>query len=125
VAAPRVDPEEPPDTGPDFWTRRAVQGRFGGRCARCGGPGVTVHHRKPRGMGGTRDPAINYPSNLLWLCGNGTTGCHGWIEHNRASARRSGWLVPYGRDPTQVPVRLWDRRLVLLDNDGGWRFAPT
>lgn len=110
----------PTYTGPDFWARQATQARFGGRCARCGRDGATVHHRKPRGLGGSSDPAINALANLLWVCGTGTTGCHGWIEHNRADARAAGWLVPYTVDPLLIPVRLWDGRVVTLDNDGGW-----
>lgn len=107
------------DTGPDFWTRQCVQARFGGRCVRCGREGAIVHHRKPRGMGGSSDPLINHPSNLLWVCGTGTTGCHGWIESHRPEARAAGWLVPFAVDPAKIPVRTWDQRIVMLDDDCG------
>lgn len=74
-------------------------------------------------MGGTSDPAINYLSNLLWVCGTGTTGCHGYMESYRTEACAKGWLVGDGQDPALVPVLLWDRRRVLLDNEGGTRPA--
>jgi hypothetical protein len=107
-------------TGPDPQTYEKVRDRFGGRCARCGRPGWTVHHRRRRGMGGSGDPKINEPPNLIFLCGDGTRGCHGWIEHNRAEARKHGWLVYYEMDAAAVEVLLWDGRRVLLDADGGW-----
>lgn len=113
------------DTGPTQEIRQLVQFRFGNRCARCGGPGATIQHRKPRRMGGTSDPAINYPSNLLWVCGTGTTGCHGHMESQRFEATTKGWLVPDSMDPAKVPVQLWDGRCVVLDIYGGHEPAPT
>lgn len=113
------------DTGPQFWVKQEVQARWGGRCARCGGPGSNIHHRQPRRMGGSRDPRVNGPANLLWLCGTGTTRCHGWIESHRDAAREAGWLLRDGQDPAAVPVLLWDGRRVLLDDDGGQRPAPA
>lgn len=116
----------PRDTGPDFCVREEVRARFWGRCARCGSYGAgNIHHRQPRGMGGTRNPATNSPPNLLWLCGSGTTGCHGWVESYRAAAAEAGWLVKHPRDPAEVPVMLWDGQLALLDADGGWTPAPS
>lgn len=112
--------------------RDLVRGRGVDCCERCGvhaprGQG-NLHHRRPRGMGGTRNPELNQPANLLWLCGSGTTGCHGDIESNRAAALAAGWLVPRYKRPTEIPVEIWDAGLgrrvpVLLDNDGGWREA--
>jgi len=112
------------DTGPDEPTKWVVQGRFGGACARCGHPGATIQHRKPRRMGGTRDPAINRPSNLIWVCGTGTTGCHGHMESYRHEAYGAGWLLHDGEDPLLEPVLLWDRRRVVLDDEGGYELAP-
>ena len=120
----RRTPRPPRDTGPDFWTRQVVAARFGNRCVRCGRSGVTIQHRKPRGMGGSKDPAINQPSNLLWVCGNGTTGCHGHMESRRTEAYEHGWLLADRADPTATAVHLWDGRRVLLDNTGGYRPAP-
>ncbi|QZN86929.1 HNH endonuclease [Cellulomonas sp. C5510] len=83
-----------------------------GTCVRCGRPvdlsarGIawSVHHRRPRGMGGSRNPAVSAASNALTLCGSGTTGCHGAVESDRDAARRQGYLVPQWRDPVDVPV---------------------
>lgn len=113
------------NTNPDFWTRELVRVRFGGRCCRCGKDGATIHHRTPRALGGTKDPAINYPSNLLWVCGDGTRGCHGYIESHRTESYDQGWLVRHGRRPATVPVHLWDGRDVYLDDDGNSTPADT
>lgn len=113
------------DTGPDFWTRQLVAGRFGGACVRCGRPGATVQHRKPRRMGGSSDPAINRPSNLVWVCGTGTTGCHGHMESQRHEAYVNGWLLHDRQTPLLVPVLLWDGRRVVLDDEGGYGPAPS
>ena len=71
-------------------------------------------------MGGTRDPRINSPANLLFVCGSGTTGCHGWIESNRALSLEAGLLLYRSDDPVQIPVRL-RHGTVLLHDDGGWQ----
>jgi len=98
-----------------------VKARSGGRCERCGtrdSPYWSLHHRKPRGMGGSKDPAINSPANLLYLCGSGTTGCHGWVESNRTLAREAGLLLYRNDEPVQIPVQLFAGTHRLLD-DGG------
>jgi len=87
-------------TGPDLATRQLVADRDMRRCVRCGGPGQQIHHRKPRGMGGTSDPAINSPANLVLLC----LDCHAYIESHRAEACADGWLVGREADPEMVPV---------------------
>lgn len=91
------------------------------RCERCGTANATrwsLHHRKPRGMGGTKDPMINSPANLLLLCGSGTEGCHGWIEWNRAAAYDAGLLVHRYDDPASMPVRLVYGMVILGDGGG-------
>lgn len=101
----------------------AVKYRAGYRCERCGtdsSPYWSIHHRKPRGMGGTKNPQIHALSNLLYLCGSGTTGCHGWIESNRFDAYDDGLLVSYSHNPSEVPCRLRYGLVRLLD-DGGWQ----
>lgn len=74
-----------------------VAQRDGHYCVRCSRSILNYpssrHHRRPRMMGGTRDPRINDPRNLVSLCGSGTTGCHGWIESHRDQARAAGWLL--------------------------------
>lgn len=69
-------------------------------------------------MGGSRDPKIHSPANLLLLCGSGTTGCHGWVESNRAEARDLGLLLYRAQDPVQIPVQLRYGTTRLRD-DGG------
>lgn len=85
-------------TGPDLATRQAVINRARGRCERCGHPGVHIHHRKPRGMGGTSDPAINTAPNLVFLC----LTCHEYVERNRTHAYDAGWLAHRWEDPADV-----------------------
>lgn len=99
-------------------------------CARCGRPvthltrGVawSIHHRRPRGSGGTSLAWVNQPANLIVLCGSGVTGCHGWVEKNRVDAIGSGLIVlRIGiREAREVPVMHALYGVVLLDNDGGW-----
>jgi 5-methylcytosine-specific restriction protein A len=115
---------EPRYTGPDDLTRELVRLRFFGKCCRCGRDGETIQHRIPRGMGGTHDPRVNRPSNLLWVCGDGTRKCHGHMESRRVEAREKGWLVTRTDDPREVPVVLWDGRRVLLDDEGEWSTVP-
>lgn len=91
-------------TGPSTATRELVRWRDRDRCRRCGAPTWQIHHRQPRGMGGTRDPRVNSPANLVLLCGTGVTGCHGWVESHRALAREQGWLVSQWADPVDVPI---------------------
>lgn len=74
----------------------------------------SVHHRVPRGMGGTRDEAVNSAPSLLILCGSGVTGCHGRVESDRAEAYINGWLVSRYSDPAMTAV--------LLDNGARWAY---
>lgn len=89
-------------------TRALVIDRDLGRCVRCGrrlaGQPYSIHHRSPRRMGGTSLASIHDPANLILLGGTGSTGCHGWVESNRAAAVELGWLVRSGRDPAGQPV---------------------
>ena len=112
-------------TGPSSGVREEVWERAGGYCERCGkaigSQPMSVHHRKPRRMGGTTDPSVNTPSNLAMLCGSGTTGCHGEIESQRSQAYADGWLLHAGQDPVDVPVRLRGGPMIFLTIEGGYR----
>ncbi len=103
-------------------TRQSVYDREAGCCARCGvhcltGP-HSVHHRRPKGMGGSSSTATASLANLILLCGTGVTGCHGWVESNRTLATRAGWLCPSWADPADWPV---ERRPGVWSQPGeGW-----
>lgn len=89
----------------------------------------SIHHRIPRGMGGTRDARINSPANLLVLCGNGTAGCHGVVESLREAARSRGLILWRSQNPGEVPVEVCVQQATgteppetwpfLLDDEGG------
>lgn len=80
-----------------------------------------VHHRRPRGMGGTRRLDTNTAANGLSACRT----CHRHVESHRAWAYVNGFLLHQHQDPLQVPV--WWRCVTtragkqwrFLDNDGG------
>lgn len=105
------------DTGPHPTVIILVKARANGRCERCAAPIVTtgeVHHRIPRGMGGSRDPRINRASNLVAICRT----CHSWVERYRNAAREQGWLVLRAADPGDVPIESRLHGRVLLADDG-------
>lgn len=88
-------------------SRAAVTSRSAGYCeagipGTCGGRGEAVHHRNPRGMGGTRVRRVNAPCNLLHLC----TPCHLYVESHRAWALARGLLLLDSEDAATTPVRL-------------------
>lgn len=119
----QTKPRPPRNTGPTTETRKIVINRAGNRCERCGKPitgPYSIHHRKPRGMGGTKDPQANSPSNLVLLCGSATTpgGCHTGVEKFREAAVATGWIVPRTADPARTPIKLFPHRWYLLNEDG-------
>jgi hypothetical protein len=93
-------------------TRTALRERSADECEICGRPGNNAHHRKNRSQGGTHDL-----SNLLLLCGSGTTGCHGWVTEHPGMSKLKGWTVWRSDDPLKVPV-LYRNTWVRLDNGG-------
>lgn len=101
----------------------AVHARAGYGCEICGTTNAarwSLHHRRPRGMGGSKRADTNMPSNILLLCGSGTEGCHGYVESHRAESLNLGRLLLQGQSPAVVPVDLV-YGLVVLDDDGGWQ----
>lgn len=71
--------------------RRVVIHRDNGVCVWCGNRYAEVHHRYRRGMGGSRDPLINDPRNLLSAC----TFHHRYAESQRTESREvNGWCTP-------------------------------
>lgn len=106
------------DTGFSPATRELIHARSGGLCEIrwcCDGDRATqIHHRRPRGMGGSRRASTNLASNGIDAC----TACHAFAESNRALALECGWLIPQAEDcPETVPV-LINRRRSLLEDDG-------
>lgn len=100
-------------------------------CVRCGrmvthlarGRDWSMHHRRPRGAGGTSLAWVNAPANLVVLSGSGTTGCHGWVEVHRAEARGMGWLISQNGKQLaeEVAIRHFLLGLVYLTDEGGYR----
>ena len=108
-------------TGPSKDTRYAVVTRSRGRCERCGRGGdfwlgQDIHHRKPRRMGGTRDPEINSTANLVLLC----RACHDDVESHRTQGAKDGWILSARQEPSMVPVNLNAFGPTLLTKDGGY-----
>lgn len=114
--------------------RRQVATRDEGRCIACGTAVVdpdtmqpyatwSIQHRTARGMGGTRNPAINAPANLLVLCGDGVSGCHGYVEHHRTWAQDHGFAVSRYQDPELIPVVHFLYGLAFL-TESGWEPIP-
>jgi 5-methylcytosine-specific restriction endonuclease McrA len=103
--------------------RRIVRERDGSRCQMCGlnilGGDGAIHHRIPKGMGGSA--LLESPANLVTLCGTGNADkCHGKAHRNPEWARNHGWIVSRSLDPADIPVDMWDGWF-LLDDEGGRR----
>lgn len=117
-------------------TRKQIKDRAGvddtgeGVWARCEGCGMwcaegwyDLHHRIPRGSGGTKRQHVNEAANGLCL---GRTCCHAFAESRRTEAMDRGWLISQHRkiSPMEVPVQLHDGWF-LLDNDGNKYSIPN
>jgi hypothetical protein len=99
--------------------RGKLHERSGHYCEICGRWASNAHHRKNRSQGG-RDVL----SNLLLLCGSGTTGCHGYVTAPfknsplwPANAKENGWSCWRSEEPADKPV-LYRGQLCRLDDDG-------
>lgn len=115
-------------TGPPRLTVEAILERAQHSCERCSeavGPvrGVDwhVHHRRPRGAGGSKRTDTNSPSNCTVLCPR----CHNEIESYRAVAQSEGWILQQTNNPARVPL-LIERgaRFVYLTADAGYSLHP-
>lgn len=102
-------------TGASPRVKAIVAQRSHGQCEKCGKVAASqLHHRRPRGMGGTRRASTNEASALLALC----EPCHRFIETAaRDLSRSNGWLVRQNSDPLIMPV-LYRGRRAWLDDDG-------
>lgn len=93
-------------------TRQAVPNRSDGRCEFCCAARATnMHHRKKVSQGG-----LWTPSNILHVCGSGTTGCHGYFEEHPRIAYRLGVSVKRDQKPELVPVQTANGLLWLSDD---------
>jgi hypothetical protein len=93
--------------------RRLLREREGNVCAKCGERAANnAHHRKNRSQGGK-----DVLSNLLLLCGSGTTGCHGWVTENPRTSYLLGFSVKSWGDPASTPV-FYRGQLLFLDDAG-------
>lgn len=107
-------------------TRDALRERAHDCCEICGVWGANnAHHRRNQSQGG---PDIL--SNLLLLCGSGTTGCHGRIGREPAIAGWLGWTITDTTPPDCVRVLRFDlvtgeRGFALLDDDGGIEYLEA
>lgn len=99
--------------------RQGIKTRAKDACERCCRPIFSwspheIHHRRPRGMGGSKDPLTNSLANGVLLC----PPCHRFIEAHRDKARSLGWLVRQGQAPTEAPLYYHGSRWVVLTLDG-------
>lgn len=101
-------------------------------CAWCGRPITgtrsvdwSLHHRRPRGMGGDRRPETHGAANQILLHGSGTTACHGLVESSRALSFERGFLVPKNgvQTPSQFAIEHAVHGLCYLRDDGTWEEA--
>lgn len=85
-----------------------------GACLRCGNNNtqLDVHHRIPRGSGGTARVEISFGmSNLVTLCRK----CHMQVESDRNQANDDGYLLHRGDDPGFHPIL----------TRAGWHYLTT
>jgi hypothetical protein len=112
----------PKDTGPDRATRGLVLERDDYSCFCCGRPVIgkdhSLQHRDARGMGGSSDPTVNSPANLITLLGSATTECHGRVERFLRDDNVKGYWLKSGQKPEETPVLHWRLGPVLLGHDG-------
>lgn len=110
-------------------TRVDVLNRAKYRCEKCGMAlsdtfYYSIHHRTPRGMGGSREARLNMPSNLVAICGSGTTGCHGQIESDRTKSMDEGWLVTRFDEPAEVPLYIYGVGWMYLTDEATYSSTP-
>jgi len=88
-------------------TRHLIRDRAKHRCELCGTAireAGQIHHRKPRGMGGTKDLQSRSAANGLYV----HLKCHAKIESERWKAYQNGWLVRQDDVSEETPVLMWD-----------------
>ena len=105
--------------------RQLVQGRAFGRCERCLKTTLCghLHHRRPKGLGGSKAPDRHDVSNLVYLCPED----HSWAHGNPLEAIAAGYLVPRssGLSPLLVPIKDLSGHMRFLDNLGQYLLEPV
>lgn len=104
-------------------TAQLIEDRANGLCEFCQESAteqMQIHHRRPRGMGGSKDPTTASPANGVWV----HYQCHRAIEENREHALNTGYLVYQHKDPREVPLIMPQVSVygVMLDDEG--EYAP-
>jgi len=101
--------------------RDMIMARSQGHCEICGmAAPEQIHHRRPRGAGGSKADDTNQAANGLAIC----SPCHAIVESRREFAFDRGWLVRQGHSPVNVPV-VFHGSWALLTDDGGVFRPPT
>lgn len=90
-----------------------------GICVLCGSGDCSLHHIYPKGQGGD-----DVTSNLIFLCGSGTTGHHGLIENGDVTTRaelgeylvaeRPDFIFYLQGKLREEPAREWLRQKLFL-----------
>lgn len=96
--------------------REVVHLRDQKQCQACGEKSDSIQHRIGRGVGGQ-----NVYSNLVDLCGSGTTGCHGKCEARDEQMHVKGFWLNSWESTTETPMYCWDGLIRLLDDNGDYR----
>ncbi len=125
--AARVTGADPESVEAKAWeaAKRLVMERDSYTCLATGGRAVDVHHRIPRGMGGTADPRIAFGlANLVSL----TRAAHD-LAHKTDDPEMAvkGFRLERWQDPALEPVTLFSEpgsgAQVWLTADGGYETA--
>lgn len=69
-------------------------------------------------MGGSSEEWVNEPEALVTLCGDGTSGHHGWAERHRAAAQLLGVLVRRARTSEETHRRALETAVMVR---GEWK----
>lgn len=106
--------------------RRIVMTRAGlgdpdmARCERCGRHSpLSCQHLIKRSHGGGWDPR-----NIVVLCGDGTTLCHGWAEAEPIAAQAAGWAYASTEDIGRRPIPHVVFGPVWLTVEGDYSYRP-